>query len=252
MTKKTETKTLFLAWQDRVKTRGWFPIGRLDVDQPKSKYRFRYTRGAELAHEKTGFPALVDFPEMDRAYEASELFPLFKNRVLTPGRPDFLEYLKQLDLSDAADPIEILEVGGGHRATDALEVFPKLERSPDGSFRCRFFLHGARYVNPAAQERLKDLKPDDPLNVTVELNNPATGLALQLQTGDYFMIGWAPRYLIGDLVRVIVGDPGECSAHVVRLNPVPAPSKQRLLVELRGRWPNFEPMTTEEFEPLVA
>ena len=87
-------KTLFLAWQDKEKTRGWFPIGRLDVEMVESRYRFRYTHGAELAHEKARFPTLVDFPEMNRAYEASELFPLFKNRVITPGRPDFLDYLK--------------------------------------------------------------------------------------------------------------------------------------------------------------
>ena len=127
-----------------------------------------------------------------------------------------------------------------------------LERLSDGSFKCRFFLHGTRYVSPAAQERLNSLKPQDPLKVNIELNNPATGLALQLQTEDYFMIGWAPRYLIGDIVKTIVRDPHEFSAQVVRLNPVPAPSKQRLLVEFRGRWPNFIPMTTDEFAPLVA
>ena len=245
-------KTLFLAWQDKVKTRGWFPIGRLDVEMVESRYRFRYTHGAELAREKAGFPALVDFPEMNRAYEASELFPLFKNRVITRGRPDFLEYLKQLDLTEEANPIEILAVGGGYRATDSFEVFPKLERLSDGSFHCRFFLHVARHVSAAAQERLNNLKPQDPLKVTIELNNPATGLALQLQTEDYFMVGWAPRYLIGDLVKAIIQDPGEFSARVVRLNPVPAPSKQRLLVEFRGQWADFDPMTTDEFKPLVA
>lgn len=58
---------------------------------------------------------------------------------MSRGRPDFIDYLRQLDLVESADPIEILSVGGGTRATDSFEVFPKLVRQPDGSFLCRFF-----------------------------------------------------------------------------------------------------------------
>lgn len=246
------TKTLFLAWQDKVRTRRWFPVGRLDADRSCARYRFRYVHGADLANEKAGFPPLLDFPDLRASYESSELFPLFKNRVMTSRRPDFATYLRQRDLPDEADPIEILSVDGGYRATDAFEVFPKLERRPDGTFRCRFFLHGARYIHKAAQERLEALKAGEMLHVTLELTNPATCLALQLQTTDYLMIGWAPRYLVNDLAKAITNAPNHYEARVVRVNPMPAPSKQRLLVELRGDWPDFEPMATEEFEPLAA
>jgi len=246
-----KTKTLFLAWQDKVKTRRWFPVGRLDVDQEQPHYRFRYTRGANIAHEKAGFPTMLDFPELGQDYRANDLFPLFKNRVITPGRPDFATYLKQLDLAENADPIEILSVDGGFRATDAFEVFPKIERREDGAFRCRFFLHGCRHVNEAAQKRLELLEGGEPLYVALELTNPATQMAVQLQTTDYSMIGWAPRYLVNDLVAAIAKAPGDYRAHVVRINPMPAPSKQRVLVELSGHWPDHDPMTGEEFLPLV-
>jgi hypothetical protein len=68
---------------------------------------------------------------------------------------------------------------------------------------------------------------------------------------DYYVLGWAPRYLVGDLVQAIAKAPGDYEAFVVRVNPVPAPSQHRVLVELRGHWPDYEPMTREEFEPLV-
>lgn len=246
------TKTLFLAWQDKARTRGWFPVGRLDADRSRERYKFRYVRGANRAQKEAGFPPLLDFPDLRASYEAAELFPLFKNRVITLGRPDFDAYLRQLDLSVEADPIEILSVDGGYRATDALEVFPKLERKADGTFNCRFFLHGTRYVHEVAQQRLEALQAGDPLYVTLELTNPATRLALQLQTTDYLMVGWAPHYLVNDLAKAIAKAPGNYEAKVVRINPIPAPSKQRLLVELRGDWPDFEPMTTEDFEPLAA
>jgi hypothetical protein len=245
-------RTLFLAWQDKARTRSWFPVGRLDVSDAASPYRFRYVYGAERAHAETGFEPLVDFPDFHRPYDSSDLFPLFKNRVLTPGRKDFGEYLRLLHLHGDADPIEILSVDGGYRATDSFEVFPKIERKEDGAFRCRFFLHGWRYVSKAAQERLQTLQTGEKLYVALELTNPSTKMAVQIQTEDYHMIGWSPRYLVADLVNAIAKAPGDYQAKVIQVNPVPAPSKQRLLVELRGHWPDYEPMTRDDFAPLVG
>jgi hypothetical protein len=143
-------KTLFLAWQDKARTREWFPVGRLDVGAPKSPYQFRYMQGATRARERSGFEPLVDFPNFQQCYQSSDLFPLFHNRVLTPRRRDFQDYLRLLDLPEQADPIEILSVDGGYRATDSFEVFPKIERREDGAFRCRFFLHGWSHVSSTA------------------------------------------------------------------------------------------------------
>ena len=171
------TRTLFLAWRGNEPGKAWFPIGRLDADVERPLYRFRYIGGARRAKEKAGFPLLIEFPELDEDYESSELFPLFQNRVMNPARPDFAEYLSNLDLSEGADPIEILATNGGSRVTDAYEVFPKIVKDDDGSFVCRFFLHGWRYMNPSAQERISLLKPKEKLYVTLELTNPATGLA---------------------------------------------------------------------------
>lgn len=245
------SQTLFLAWQDQAGTRQWFPVGRLDVLKPQSRYRFWYVQGAERARQQSGFEPLVDFPDFHKSYESAELFPLFRNRVLAPGRRDFPDYLKHLDLPEAADPVEILAVNGGYRATDSFEVFPKIVRGADGAFRCRFFLHGGRHIREAAQRRLQTLQVDEKLYVAIELTNPASGLAIQIQTQDYHMIGWSPRYLVDDLVRAIAKAPGNYEARVVCLNPMPAPSKQRLLVELRGHWPDYEPMTAEDFGPMA-
>lgn len=243
-------KSLFLAWQDKRLTRAWFPVGRLDVAEDRSIYRFRYTRGAERARAQAGFAPLLDFPQTNQVYESAELFPLFKNRVISAGRRDFSDYLRLLDLPDTAEPLEILEVAGGYRATDSFEVFPKIIPRQDGTFVCRFFLHGWRHVNAAAQARISTLRVDEKLHVSLELTNPVTRLAVQIQTEDYHMIGWSPRYLVADLTRAIARSPDEYQARVVRLNPAPAPSKQRLLIELVGRWPDYQPMSDGDFQPL--
>ena len=88
--------------------------------------------------------------------------------------------------------------------------------------------------------------------MTLELTNPATGLAVQIQTTDYQMIGWTPRYLVGDLMQAMAEGANTCEARVVRVNPQPAPSKQRVLIEMRGRWENHEPMSGQDFQPLVV
>jgi len=244
-------KTLFLAWQDRGPKRAWYPIGRLEADVPASHYEFRYTKGAESAQREAGFPVLPAFPDLHRRYESSELFPLFQNRVLDSRRKDFTDYLRWLDLSpNQGDPIEILAVSGGQRQTDSLEVFPKIMKRADGSFVCRFFLHGIRHASKPAQERATQLREDESLRIAVELNNPATGVAIQLCSEDYQMLGWTPRYLVGDLVQAVAHAP-VLQAKVVQVNEAGVPLNQRVLVEFSGSLPEgAEPMSSEPFQPL--
>lgn len=245
-------KTLFVAWQDRVKTRGWYPIGRLHVDAEKMLYTFCYIQGAKEAQAKAEFQPLLDFPRFEKEYTDSRLFPFFQNRVVAATRPDFKEYLSNLGLSAAdANPIQILAVSGGERTTDAFEVFPKFEKREDGNLCCRFFLHGNRHLSPNSIERVDKLTPREKLRCAMEWGNPATGQALQIQTADYCMIGWAPRYLVGELDAIIKEYPDEFDLHVVQVNPSPAPMKQRLLIEFCSKWPEREPMSSDDFKPLV-
>ena len=242
-------RTLFLAWQDNQSSRAWFPVGRLDADVERPLYRFRYIGGAEKAQQEVGFPLLIEFPELKKDYQSSELFPLFRNRVMNRARPDLNEYLRSLDLTSEADPIEILSANGGRRVTDAYEVFPKLDKQADGSFTCRFFLHGWRHTNKAAKDRISSLEPGEELYLTLELTNPATR-TVQIQTTDYYMVGWTPRYLVPDLVAAMEEAPG-FSAHVVRVNSRPIASNQHVLIEMRGSWNLHEPMSNADFQPLV-
>ena len=236
--------TVFLAWQSPSESRAWYPIGRLDADSAKGPYRFCYVRGSRQAQSEAGLRPLVSFPDFNRRYESEELFPLFQNRILGSNREDFEDYLRTLDLRpEEADPLEILALTEGLRQTDTLEVFPKIQVEHDGTFRCRFFLHGWRHVSVTAQERIESLETGTELRVAIEMNNPATGLAVQVQTPDYHMLGWTPRYLVSDLVRAIGETFTAIKAKVVKVNPSPAPSQQRMLIEMSGKWPeNSKPM----------
>ncbi len=248
-------KSLFLAWQapnDSARSRAWFPVGRLDAEPEAPRYRFRYTGGALKARDDVGFTPLLAFPDFQRDYESVELFPLFKNRVISPKREDFQEYIQWLDLDRGhADPVTILSVSGGERVTDNLEVFPKVTADAQGHFRVRFFLHGLRHLGEKAQARAAQLRVGEELRILVELNNPATRLAVPLLTEDYQMIGWAPRYLVEDLIICVPFAP-ELTARVARINAESAPLNQRLLIDYKGRaGEGRQPMSTPDFKPLL-
>lgn len=252
-------KSLFLAWQapeDCLKSRAWFPIGRLDAESDGSEVvscRFRYTHGAERAQREVGFQPLMSFPKLREDYRSQKLFPLFHNRVLSSKRADFPEYLEWLGLpEDQADPISILSVSGGQRVTDNLQTFPNVEAAEDGSFHLRFFVHGLRHLTEASRERARQLKSGEALRIMVEVNNPATRLAVTMHSEDYIMVGWAPRYLVDDLVRCIPNAP-QIEATVVKVNQGHAPLNQSVLVSYSGKAPkDHHLMSSPDFAPLIG
>lgn len=244
-------KTLYLGWRDKER-RQWYPVGRLDADTALPWYRFRYTAGAERASRAVGFPPLYEFPDMNGDYQSSQLFALFRNRVIAKGRSDRAEYLDCLDLSESADPVEILSVNGGHRVTDSFEVFPKTEKDENGGFTCRFLLlQGVRSANPPALRRINRLEAKEKLKVDLEWVNLIIRWAVQIQTKDHHTIGRVPRYLMGDIIAAMAESPAY-SAHVVKVNPQPTPLSQRVLIEMRGCWSQHEPMSGEDFIPIAA
>lgn len=248
-------QTLYLGWQDHAATRKWFPVGRLDVDPNGEEndlpFRFRHVRGAVEARETGGFESVPGFSDdLSRDYRSRVLFPVFRNRLMSPRRPDFVEYLRRRDLDDTATATEILAVDGGRRMTDFYEVFPKLRKRDDGSFLCRFFVHGFRHTNADAERRIERLRRDENLHVSVELTNPTGYPAVQILTQDYYVVGWAPRYFAHDLMMAMA-ESDAYEARVVRVNPAPHPASQRLLIEMKSRWEKHEPMSGREFEPLA-
>ena len=240
-------KTLFLAWQDKRPSGKWFPIGRLDVRTGKPTYRFRYTKGAERARASVGFHALLDFPKLHRTYEASELFPLFGNRIMSPRRSDYSQYMRMLDLPETANPMDALYASGGYRMTDNYQVFPRIERSRDGFFSCRFFVERLLFPESCEARWIDSLDEGEDLRVAV---HPASSV-VHIKTEDCHTIGTPPRFLVEDIVRAADACRGEYNAKVVKVNLPPAPSRRRLLVELSGRWPDYEPMSDTDYQPLA-
>lgn len=242
-------RVVFVAWKSPA-TSATFPVGRLVEREEDPRFEFAYVQGAQEAAAH-GFLPFVEFPDLGAVYRGSSLFPRFANRLMPDSRPEFSEFLEQLDLpSTGHDAIPILVRSGGLRRTDDLELFgfPAFEPKTRG-FRYHFFVRGIRHV-AGAETRASQLESGDPLFLRWDPANPADRLAVTIHAPDGPMIGWVPRCLLEDLHNLF--DQGvEPAASVVRLNEPPAPIQQRLLCRLVATpGSNFRPFSTQRYMPI--
>jgi hypothetical protein len=246
------TNALFVAWRSPEPTGArWGPIGRLE--HGPDGYRFLYTHGARTL---PGFRPFPEMPGLEEIYESDELFPLFSNRLLTPSRPEYQAYLAWggFDPNIPPDPIAILGVTEGLRATDYLELFPCPSPDERGCYVNKFFLHGLRHMPAAAQARVAMLTPGEPLLPMFDDFNPHDPNAVAVRTArDCVMIGYVPRYLAREVRQLCKAcGPDSVGLQVERVNPN-APLQQKLLCRMRSCWPDdFHPCNGEDFQPIVS
>ena len=205
--------------------------------------------GGTLIHWRSRSPG---FPDLSKAYRASNLFPAFRSRAMNRSRPDLPEYLGALGFhSRNPDVIEELAVSGGHSAKDSYETFPAIEPDRAGRFDARFIVHGLRHEDRISAGKVDSLKPGDRLRLLLESSAPYRSTVVKVATEDEYRLGWLPRYLadvFGRVNRWVVND---VAVRVAQVNPE-APLSHRLLVALKGRLPpGGDPVgELEQYQPI--
>lgn len=233
---------LLVLWQ-HPESRAMVPVAILSFDG--SHYRFKYLPAAERLD---GFRPLLGFRDLSETYESDELFPLFKERVLDPTRPDFHRVLERLDLDSAhATPWEQLVRTGGVSEGDTLQVTPFPHESDEG-WSCTVLAAGLRYLmikSVATEHRtmgpyapddfeahLGRLRTGDLLSVEREIGNRYNEAAqLLIEAGE--VIGYLPDWL-ARLTAPLIEAGEKISARVMRVNDPAAGWHLRLLVEVRA------------------
>ncbi len=244
------SSALFVAWRSGDTANGhWGPVGRLE--HVVGGYRFGYTRGAQTFADFRPFPGM---PDLEAVYESEELFPLFANRLLARSRPEYEAFLRWggFDPNNPPDPLAVLGVTEGRRATDSLEVFPCPLPDVEGCYTNKFFLHGIRWMPPAAIERIGKLQAGEPLGLMCDFTNHYDPYAVAVRTsteGGRFWIGYVPRYLASDVRKLCLQcDPNVIKVTVERVN-LDAPLQNRLLCRMKSCWPSdFRPCAGQEFQ----
>lgn len=226
-------KKLFVAWQDS-KSRQWATVAQLTHE--KGSYAFEYTKGA------TQFSDFRPFGKMDnlkKKYVSDRLFPIFSNRILAKGRPEYLEYLTWLGMSsgDYSDMDE-LALTGGLRATDDLEIFPCPQPTSEGRYQVIFFCRGLQHLHTENVHRSASLKQGEKLFLMQDLQNKKHRAALLLRSDDPItLMGYTPRYFSADFSGVLKQQgPDAVSITVDKVN-IDAPLQYRVRCKLESDWP---------------
>ncbi len=238
-------RNLYVAWQDGG-TREWIPVALLS--EAVGGYSLRYTRGARRC---SGFIGLGRMTDLGKIYYSQGLFPFFQNRVISRSRPEYKSYLSWLGLTNVTDdPLSVLSVTGGLRATDSFELVPAPHREGD-KLVLDFFPRGLRHMPPATAAAIAVLTPGTRLYLLRDIQNPFDPKALLLRTdAPNVAIGYLAKYYGAGLDRLLTFNVHDVVVEVKRVN-IEAPLDMRLLCTLTAPWSeSFQLLESEDdFSP---
>ncbi|WP_375725036.1 hypothetical protein LXN10_06385 [Arcobacter sp. KX21116] len=237
---------LILVWRNP-NTRMWTGVGLLEYKN--NKYYFNYTNGAKIDK----FIPFGQMNQLNETYVSDELFPIFKNRLLSKSRPEYEDFLSWLDIKKEENN-DLLELARsrGIRATDELQLFPVPEKNEKGMYEVLFFSHGISHIAKHYLERLPKLKKNDRLLILKDIQNESDPLALALRTKNdpVELLGYCPSFFVDDFNRLFeLNNTNNVQVVVQKVN-LDAPLQLTLLCKLTTKWPdNFQPFDREEFLP---
>jgi hypothetical protein len=246
MTASAAPRRLWVAWRS---PSGSIPlVGHLLLvaTERGPRYEFAYLKRAERLD---GFRPLPGFPDLHRCYSSERLFPLFDNRLMSRGRPDYDEYLARLHLPTEAEPLEVL-ARSGRQMTDRVEVLPDVEDA-EGRVTCLFFGRAVRHL-PGAAEAIGHLHEGDQLALRDDPSNEWNPRALLLLR-DGTRVAYLPDYLV-EVVHELRQLNGEQPAVTVEhVNGPEVAPHLRLLCRLDAPWPKgWRPFGEADYEPLAT
>ena len=230
------------------------PVGVLtqrvsDSPDGEVSFRFVYLKSAE---QLVGFKHLPGLPDLYRAYESPHLFPVFQNRQMPRRRPDYEDYVRELDLNVGCDPFEVLARSEGQRATDRIEVFAYPERTPGGDLTTLFLSRGIRHLAGAA-DAVSEVRPGDVLRLVDDPGNEVNPQAILMSNRTGEQVGWVPNYLVDMIHELRESFEVDVEITAEHVNSKTTPPHMRLLCRLRAPWPDcYEPLSAPEFQPIVS
>lgn len=235
---RNQVNELLVLWQ-HPESREIIPIGRFTHDG--GRFGFSYTRAAAQIDD---FRPLRGLSDLRTHYVSDDIPAVFNQRVMSPDRPDYGQYLGFLGLDvAAATPWEQIVESGGDRAGDTLQ-FMQLPTISGGRAHARFFVNGIRHIPGVSrtlagrivevtreeqETALNQLEIGHRVLLEPELENPRDAHAILVTVGGT-PVGWVPRVLSASLRQIT--ESIECTAAVHRIRGATAPFHLRLVLDL--------------------
>ena len=150
------------------------------------------------------------------------------------------------------NPMAVLEVTGGLRATDSCELIP-VPVYKDSRITVDFFARGLRYQN-LPSNLLQKCKEGEKIYPESEPNNQADSNAIALRSEHSgLMLGYLPRYFSKAVKQELLRKADDVQITLRRVN-VDAPLDMRLLLRLTVHHPSNPLLFTSgaDFQTLAA
>ena len=245
-----EHNEVYLAWQEP-NTKEWHVVGMLR--QHKEGYTFDYTAGARASNKFITFSGMEN---LEKTYVSTELFPLFKNRLLSKNRPEYPSFIDWLGLEkNDVSPISILGRSGALRGTDTLQMFNRIEVNSDGNFEHVFFAHGLSHLPRGALNRVKKLTRGERLYLCLDCQNSFDKNAIIIRAEEPAeIVGYCPRYFTKYIGKSLRDNSLNISIHVEALSKN-APANYQLMCKLKGKVSIEEKdtfMNQKEFQTITS
>jgi hypothetical protein len=240
-------RNLYLAWQDQG-TRAWHTFARLS--RVGSDYVLAFTRGVESLH---GVPLDLFKVDVNKEYRFSELIPVFKNRLPSPGRSDFAKLAGWLNLSGEEDEFSLLARFGLIPGTDSILIYPEPEIQM-GRYQVEFFVHGIRHMHRDVLSLCSGLRQGERLLPVLDIQNSHDENAVALRCeNEPLLIGYVPKFYAADL-RDLLSRPKiaeNARVTVVKSNS-DAPSQLKLLCRfVADAPPGFRALQTDAHKLII-
>lgn len=218
-------KYIYIAWQDE-RTREWIPVAKLEKSD--GDYLLSYTQGA---NQSLHFNGLGRMNDLSKTYSSREIFPFFKNRILSKNRPDYKKYIEWLGLDGVDyDEMELLSISSGSRATDSYEIISPPEKV-GGDLSIKFFSRGISHLSEFTIKEISRLEDGKELYLMNDCQNKFDKDAIALRTDDpKFMVGYVPKYYCKAINRFLSNDVRVTC--LVLKNNLDAPLSMRLLCSI--------------------
>lgn len=188
-------KKLLLIWKNpEIRTR--YIIGELVKNN--DEFIFSYVDPELNIARDNKFTIYPGFPDYEKKYVSSELFPNIECRLPNKGRSDYIEILNFYDLDKNSDDFEILTKTKGRLITDNFEFVPPFDRNS-----LEFEVAGTRYSKELEKNKYKIRNNANlELVLTEYKNEPAVKILTKVEN-KLIEIGYVPRYYAKETAELL-------------------------------------------------
>lgn len=225
----------------------WLPVARLS--RRAGRYTFQYTTGALQFGSTTRVIPFKSFPKLTQRYESRELFAMFVDAI--PGTPQSATRAEFLAIRgfdrDETDPMTILSVPTPLDGTGTLVTMPNLRGDENRRFDFRLLLRG-----PADDSLMaRNLRAGQPLWLSANLAADSRSASVLIIDERREVIASLPSIIAQELAPALAAGTRP-TVELVRINEATTSPAERLLVRIRGQWPDrYEPMQRVAFAPIL-